>query len=414
MPNYYIWTIGCQMNKAESERLGGFFEKLGYQAVAQPEAADLVILNSCVVRQSAEDRVLNKLDAIRVLKASRPGLTVAVTGCLVDGDTERLKQQLPFVDYFFAPGGWPEWLKDGSPSQIHHPAVTAYLPIIQGCNNFCSYCIVPYRRGPEKSRPPAEIVAEAAGLAARGAREVTLLGQNVDSYGADLPSRPDLARLLAELNEIEGLCRIRFLTNHPKDMSDRLIEAIAGLDKVCEQVNIPLQSGDDRILEAMRRGYTADQYRQLVALIRQAVPEISLSTDVIVGFPGETEGQFEETLKLLADVGFATVHVAAYSPRPGTLAAEEYEDDISAVAKKKRLDAVERLQKGISTEINARLLGSRVGVLVEGRKKGKWHGRSRSGKLVFFSASGDMRGRLQEIVVTRTGPWSLQGEPVTI
>ncbi|MEE8582855.1 MAG: MiaB/RimO family radical SAM methylthiotransferase [Dehalococcoidales bacterium] len=414
MPNYYIWTIGCQMNKAESERLGGYFEKLGYQLVAQPEAADLVIINSCVVRQSAEDRVLNKLDAIRVLKASRLGLAVVVTGCLVDGDTDSLKRQFPFVDYFFAAGGWPEWLKDGSPPQIHNPAVTAYLPIIQGCNNFCSYCIVPYRRGPEKSRPPAEIVAEAAGLAAKGVREVTLLGQNVDSYGADLPSRPDLARLLAELNKIEGLYRIRFLTNHPKDMSDSLIEAIAGLAKVCEQINIPLQAGDDRILEAMRRGYTAGQYRRLVARIRQAVPEISLSTDVIVGFPGETEGQFEETLKLLAEIGFATVHVAAYSPRPGTLAAAEYEDDVPAVEKKKRLKAVEKLQKGISTDINARLTGSRVEVLVEGRKKGKWHGRSRSGKLVFFSASGDMRGRLKEIVVNRAGPWSLQGEPTTI
>jgi tRNA-2-methylthio-N6-dimethylallyladenosine synthase len=405
MPNYYIWTIGCQMNRAESERLGGYFEKVGYRPVAQPEAADLVILNSCVVRQSAEDRVLNKLDAIRILKVSRPGLTVAVTGCLVDGDIERLKRQLPFVDYFFTPGAWPKWLKDGSPPQIYSPAVTAYLPIIQGCNNFCSYCIVPYRRGPEKSRAPVEIVAEAAGLAAKGAREVTLLGQNVDSYGADLPSRPDLARLLTELNEIEGLCRIRFLTNHPKDMSDRLIEAIAGLDKVCEQVNLPLQAGDDRILEAMRRGYTAEQYRSM---------DISLSTDVIVGFPGETEGQFEETLKLLAEIRFATVHVAAYSPRPGTLAAEEYEDDIPAVEKKRRLDAVERLQKGINTEINARLLGSRVEVLVEGRKKGKWHGRSRSGKLVFFNTSGDMCGRLKEIAVTRTGPWSLQGEPATV
>jgi tRNA-2-methylthio-N6-dimethylallyladenosine synthase len=402
------------MNKAESERLSGYFEKLGYQPVAAAEAADLVILNSCVVRQSAEDRVLNKLDAIRVLKASRPGLKVAVTGCLVDGDTEKLKQQLPFVDYFFAPGGWPEWLKDGSPPQIYSPAVTAYLPIIQGCNNFCSYCIVPYRRGPEKSRPPAEIVAEAAELAAKGAREVTLLGQNVDSYGADLSSQPNLARLLAELNEIEGLCRIRFLTNHPKDMSDRLIEAIAGLDKVCEQINIPLQSGDDKILEDMRRGYTAEQYRQLVGRIRRAVPEISLSTDIIVGFPGETEGQFEETLKLLAEIGFATVHVAAYSPRSGTLAAEKYEDDIPAAEKKRRLEAVERLQKGISTEINARLLGSRVEVLVEGRKKGKWHGRSRSGKLVFFNASGDMRGQLKELVITRTGPWSLQGEPATV
>jgi tRNA-2-methylthio-N6-dimethylallyladenosine synthase len=414
MPNYYIWTIGCQMNRAESERLSGYFENAGYLPVKQPEAADLVILNSCVVRQSAENRVLNKLDAIRVLKMSRSGLKVAVTGCLVDSDTERLKQQLPFVDYFFAPGGWPEWLKDGSPLQIHNPAVTAYLPIIHGCNNFCSYCIVPYRRGSEKGGSPAEIVAEATGLVAKGAREITLLGQNVDSYGADLPSRPDLARLLAELNEIDGLYRLRFLTNHPKDMSDSLIEAIAGLDKVCEQVNLPLQAGDDRILEAMRRGYTTEQYRSMVTRIRKAVPDISLSTDIIVGFPGETESQFEETLKMLTEIRFATVHVAVYSPRPGTLAAEEYEDGIPVVEKKRRLEAVERLQKGISTAINARLLGSRVEVLVEDQKKGKWHGRSRSGKLVFFSASSDIRGRLKKITVTRTGPWSVQGEPASV
>jgi tRNA-2-methylthio-N6-dimethylallyladenosine synthase len=416
MPHYYIWTIGCQMNKAESERLGSLFEQLGYQPTITAEEAELIVLNSCVVRQSAENRVINKLCAVKSLKKSRPGLTLAVTGCLVNSDFQKLKRRFPHVDHFFKPGDNPSWLGELSqPTKLlpQTPQVSTYVPIIQGCDNFCSYCIVPYRRGRERSRPVNEIASEVKELAHRGAKEVVLLGQNVDSYGHDLPAKPDLAHLLSELNTINGIVRIRFLTNHPKDMSHRLISALATLDKVCEQINLPAQSGDNEILKIMRRGYTIEDYRRLVSQIRGQIPAIALSTDVIAGFPGESKEQFQGTVNLLRELRFDGVHVAAYSPRPETIAAREYEDNIPPEIKKERLNIIEKLQEQISTEINAKLLGKTVEVLVEGRKRGKWHGRSRSGKLVFFSSNGDLLGQLVKVRITKTNPWSLQGKVET-
>ena len=411
MLQYYIWTIGCQMNKAESERLGSFFEQLGYQATATADEADIIVLNSCVVRQSAENRVINKLHALRPLKKSHPDMTLALTGCLVDSGTDRLKRNFPHIDYFFKPGEHPHWLEEAGWEQVlpRHPTPAAYVSIIQGCNNFCSYCIVPYRRGREKSRPIDEISCEVRELVNRGAREVTLLGQNVDSYGHDLPDKPDLADLLNELNSIDGLLRLRFLTNHPEDMSTRLIEAVASLDKVCELINIPVQSGNNDILKLMRRDYTVEHYHRLITEIRGRIPGVALSTDVIVGFPAESEQQFMDTFNLLADLKFDTVHVAAYSPRPGTIAARELEDNIPVAEKKRRLNMVEQLQESIATEINARLLGRTVEILVEGKNKGKWQGRTRSGKLVFFGDNGDYTGQLVNVRIEKTGPWSLQG-----
>jgi tRNA-2-methylthio-N6-dimethylallyladenosine synthase len=412
MPKYHIWTIGCQMNKAESERLGSYFEQLGYQPTATAEKADVIVLNSCVVRQSAENRVVNKLNALKPLKSLRPNLTLALTGCLVNSEVAQLNRRFPHVDYFFKAGDHPQWLEKEAWEQVlpHHPEPSTYVSIIQGCNNFCSYCIVPYRRGRNRSRPVKEIVSEVKELVNRGAKEVTLLGQNVDSYGHDLPDRPDLADLLHELNAIDGLLRIRFLTNHPKDMSPKLIEAVAGLDKVCEYISIPVQSGSNEILKAMRRGYTAEQYRQLIAGIRRKIPEVALSTDVIVGFPSETELQFQQTAGLLSELRFDTVHVAAYSPRPGTISARELEDNVPATEKRRRLNEIERLQEGIAAEINARLLGKTVEVLIEGERKGKWYGRTRSGKLVFSSNGNDCLGQLMNISIEKTGPWSLQGK----
>jgi len=412
MPQYHIWTIGCQMNKAESERLGSLFEQQGYRATAVAEEADIIVLNSCVVRQSAENRVTNKLHAIKALKKSNPGLVIALTGCYVNSDTAGLKKKFPHVDHFFKPGDFPEWLEEAGPGQALplNPSPAVYVPITQGCDNFCSYCIVPYRRGRERSRPVTEIVGEVAELVRRGAKEVTLLGQNVDSYGHDLPERPELADLLGELNETDGLARLRFLTNHPKDMSSRLIEAVASLDKVCEQINLPVQAGDNDILKLMRRGYTVEHYRRLITEIRSKVPDIALSTDVIVGFPSETEEQFRNTFNLLSELRFDTVHVAAYSPRPGTIAARELADDVPAAEKARRLSEIEQLQKSIATEINARLLGETVEVLVEGMKKGKWQGRTRSDKLVFFSDNADHPGQLVNIRIDKTSPWSLQGK----
>jgi len=414
MPSYFLWTIGCQMNKAESERLSSRLESNDYQQVESPEEADLIILNSCMVRDSAENRVVNKLHALRKLKKARPGQVLALTGCLVNGDTEALRKKFPHVDHFFKPGEDPPWMSQPVP-HAYRPspgAPSVFVPIIQGCDNFCSYCIVPYRRGRERSRPLPEILEEVKEMAERGAKEVILLGQNVDSYGHDLPDRPDLAGLLAELNSIAGLARIRFLTNHPKDITPRLVTAMSSLEKVCEQISLPVQSGSDEILRAMRRGYTLAQYRGIAALLREKIPGIALSTDVIVGFPSETERQFQETADLLAELRFAKVHIAAYSPRPGTLAARELEDNVPSEEKKRRLDTLERMQEKIAAEINRELTDKTVEVLVEGQDRGKWWGRTRTDKLVFFrSGCAGLTGQLVKIKITGTGAWSLQGIP---
>jgi tRNA-2-methylthio-N6-dimethylallyladenosine synthase len=362
------------------------------------------------VRQSAEERVVNKLHELRHLKQERPKIMLALTGCMVDSDIKKLKKKFPQVDQFFKAGDYPPWLeKTETLSLPMHPSPSVYVTIVQGCDNFCSYCIVPYRRGREKSRPLEEIVCESRELVKRGVKEIILLGQNVDSYGHDLEGKPELADLLGELNKIEDLARLRFLTNHPKDMSQRLINAMANLDKVCEQINLPVQAGSNAILKAMKRGYTVDQYRRLVARIREKVPGIAISTDVIVGFPGETETQFRQTLDLLSGIKFATVHVAVYSPRPGTAAAREFEDDIPPEEKKARREEIERLQEKIQGEANARLLGETAEILVEGKKKGKWYGRTRTDKLVFFRSDRGYPGQLVNIKIDKTSPWSLQG-----
>ncbi|UCC15975.1 MAG: MiaB/RimO family radical SAM methylthiotransferase [Dehalococcoidales bacterium] len=410
--SYHIWTIGCQMNKAESERLASFFEQAGYTHSSNINELDLIVLNSCVVRQSAESRVTNKISSLKAFKKERPQLTIAVTGCYVNSDIDTLKKKHPHVDYFFKPGETPYWLEQPGWEKTLHGSIgpAAYVPITQGCNNFCSYCIVPYRRGREKSRLFDDIVTEVQELTNSGVREVTLLGQNVDTYGQDLPGKPDLADLLKELDGMEGLFRLRFLTNHPKDMSEKLIGAIASLDKVCEQINLPVQAGDNEILKLMRRDYTVEHYRRLIEKIRSKIPTIALSTDVIVGFPSESEQQFRNTFDLLADIRFDTVHIAAYSPREGTIAARDLEDDVTDDEKKYRLNMLEELQEKIATEINAELLGKTVEILVEGRKKGKWQGRTRSDKLVFFRDNENHLGKLVTIEINKTSPWSLQGK----
>ncbi len=411
MPNYHIWTIGCQMNKAESERLASLFDQKGYQVVPNATQADIIILNTCVVRQNAEDRAVNKLRNLKTLKKSHPGLILAVTGCWVDSNIDRLKANFPYVDYFFKAGDGPPWedLNEWSQALPKQPQPTTYVPIIQGCNNFCAYCVVPYRRGRERSRPLSEVVCEVKELVKRGTMEVTLLGQNVDSYGHDLPDKPDLADLLTELNGIDNLYRIRFLTNHPKDMSLRLIQRITELDKVCKNINLPMQSGSNEILKAMRRGYTVEDYRRLINEIRREIPDISLSNDIIVGFPTETEAQFQQTVDVLTELRFDTVHIAAYSPRPGTIAARELVDDVPADEKKRRLSIVEKLQEKIATKINAGLMEKTVEVLVEGKEKGKWYGRTGTDKLVFFSDNANYAGKLVHLKIELTSPWSLQG-----
>ncbi len=408
------------MNKADSARLAGGLEGLCYAPAPTPEEADIVVVNSCVVRQSAEDRVVHRVNSLRELKTARPDALLALTGCIVDSDHDRLKRRFPHVDFFLEPANFEPLLRvagerapAASLAPASAPGPTAFVTVIEGCDNFCSYCIVPYRRGREQSRPVADIRAEVVELVKRGVKEVTLLGQNVDSYGHDLPDRPDLADLLRELDPIDGLRRIRFLTSHPKDMSQKLIDAVAYLDKVCEYVSLPVQSGDDDILRAMGRGYEVDHFRDLVRRIRKAVPSAAISTDIIVGFPGETDAQFRRTLQLVSEMEFDTVHVAAYSPRPGTAASRELRDNIPAQEKRQRLREVEALQRDISAKINARMLGTTAEVLVERRAKGKWEGRTRTNKLVFFDSEGEFTGELTRVRIENASPWYLQGEVVS-
>jgi len=428
MNTYAIWTIGCQMNVADSRRLAAALEEMGYRQAARLEEADVMVLNTCVVRQSAEDRVIGRLSSLKSVKRQRPDALLVLMGCFVGqaNERQRVQQAYPFVDLLLGPsdiepllcflrqrtvGARPAAEQVSTAAPPHDGSVCAYTAIMHGCNNFCSYCIVPYRRGPEVSRPIAEVVAEVSQLAAAGAREVTLLGQNVDSYGRDLPGRPTLADLLVAVHEISDLWRIRFLTSHPKDMTPQLIQTAARLPKVCEHIELPVQSGDDEILRRMNRGYTVDHYRDLIAQIRAAMPGVGLATDVIVGFPGETAAQFEHTRALLEEIRFDTVHIAAYSPRADTAAAQ-WPDDVPAAEKERRRIALETLQERIATEINARLLGQTVEILVETRHKGKWRGRTRTNKLVFFSDPRDWRGQFAAVRITWTGPWSLQGEVV--
>ncbi len=419
MPKYYLWTIGCQMNKAESQLIADCLELAGYQATGVLREANLVILNTCVVRQSAEDKVLGALGYLKGIRNNENHVSVVVTGCFVDSNIEQLGRKFPHVDLFFRPGDFASFLswaeKEGisvpesTMAALSNDTPTVFIPIVQGCNNFCSYCIVPYRRGRERSRPMEEIICEVSRLAKLGTREVTLLGQNVNSYGHDLLTKPSLVQLLTELNNVEGLSRIRFLTSHPKDMSEQLTIAMASLDRVCEHINLPLQAGDNGVLERMRRGYTVEQYLDLIDNIRSYMPNIAISTDVIVGFPGEDEEQFRCTLDVLEGVRFDTVHVAVYSPRPDTVATKEYADDVPPEIKKERLARVEALHAKIAAEINSRLEGKTVEVLVEGRKDNKWYGRTRSNKLVFFENVDHCLGHLIDVTITKTSAWALQG-----
>jgi tRNA-2-methylthio-N6-dimethylallyladenosine synthase len=413
---YYLWSIGCQMNDADSARAAEALEQMGFVRVEDPGKADVLLLNTCVVRQSAEDKVRGHLASLKAVKRRRPDAFLAVMGCFVN-DAQILHQQYPYVDLFLRPSDvegfvkavrerlalGDRWVRPPLPAPV-----SVYVPIVYGCDHFCTYCIVRLRRGKQRSRPPEEIIAEVEDLVKRGAREVTLLGQNVDSYGRDLPTKPDLADLLEALHPIKGLWRIRFLTSHPADMSQKLIEAVASLPKVCEHLEIPVQSGDDAILKRMVRGYTVAQYKKLVKRIREAIPGVSLATDVIVGFPGETEEQFMNTYRLLEEIRFDVVHVAAYSPRPGT-AASRLKDDVPPEEKKRRLRLIEELQERISSEINAGLLGEEVEILVEGRRKGRWFGRTRTNKLVFFEDPGNWQGQMVIVKVEEAGPWSLRG-----
>ncbi|MDZ4278291.1 MAG: tRNA (N6-isopentenyl adenosine(37)-C2)-methylthiotransferase MiaB [Dehalococcoidia bacterium] len=425
---YHVWTVGCQMNKADSQKLAAGLDRLGWTEVAKPEGADLVVLNTCSIRDHAEQRAISKLGTLKKLRRQGKAFTIAVMGCMVGLKTDELERRFPYVDVFARPQqfepileavGYDDLGGEFWPSTFSQPdSPTAYVPIVHGCDKFCTYCIVPYRRGRERSRTIEDVTAEIEHLAARGVREVTLLGQTVEAYGHDLPDRPDLGDLLRALHDIGSIARLRFLTSYPKDMTERIIDAVAELPKVCEYFNIPVQSGDNAVLERMRRGYDVELYLEKVDLIRRKVPDAAITTDVIVGFCGETEEEFRRTYDLLAGVEFDKVHVAAYSPRPGTIAYRKLADDVPQEVKMARLHTIEQLEAGISGRINARLVGQEVEVLIEGRKPNPegeltWYGRSRQNKLVHFqSGSGGRAGEIARVRIERASPWSLVGRAV--
>lgn len=457
--SFHIWTIGCQMNTADSQHVADALERIGFVEAPELDQADVAVVNTCVVRQGAEDKAAGKLGALKQWKGQRPERTLALMGCLVGlKPSPRLQRRFPHVDVFMPPSESAPLINHLSSDLINgqsiqlqnsltqgqhlnldrittdsaaetHAAgeVTAYVPVVYGCSHACTFCIIPFRRGVERSRPLEEIVKEVELRVASGAREVTLLGQIVDRYGYDMAGTlghsdsvpvqeglgatgvPDLADLLHRIHDIPGLWRIRFLTSHPSYISDRILKAVRDLPKVCEHLEVPVQAGNDEVLARMRRGYTSSEYRSLIDRIRSTIPDCGINTDVIVGFCGETDSQFEDTYDLLSQLQLDKAHLARYSPRPGTVSDRRMQDDVPEEVKKERHRLLESLMEGVCTGLNRRLQGSEQQILVEKRHRGKWMGRTRQNKLVFVEAQVDLQGRMIDAQITWAGPWSMQG-----
>ncbi|HHW41014.1 MAG TPA: tRNA (N6-isopentenyl adenosine(37)-C2)-methylthiotransferase MiaB [Syntrophomonadaceae bacterium] len=431
----HISTYGCQMNEHDSEIMRALLEESGYRWTDNIHEADLVVLNTCSVREHAEQRVLGLLGNLKHQKEKKPGMIIALGGCMAQNPEiqEFIRKKAPYVDVVFGTRNYhklPALIKEAEEtgSKVFEPAceddeipgilpvhyanrVKAYVTIIYGCNNFCTYCIVPYTRGREKSRPPKEIYEEVARLADQGFLEVMLLGQNVNSYGKDLEEDINFARLLKMLDRIPGLARIRYTTSHPRDFTDELIDTIADSEKVCEHFHLPLQAGSNNILKKMNRGYTREDYFKLTEKIRQRVPGASITTDIIVGFPGETDEDFLETLDLVRRVRFDAAYTFIYSPRYGTPAAK-MRDDISQEAKKERLKELNQVQNQITLEINKTCEGKTFEILVEGRSKtnpDRWSGRTRTNKIVVFDGEEDLEGKLVNVEIECARTWTLFG-----
>jgi tRNA-2-methylthio-N6-dimethylallyladenosine synthase len=492
LPRFHVWTLGCQMNRSDSEEMAGRLLAAGCAEAASMETADLVVINTCAIREAAEQKVIGRQGQLQRLKAANPGLRVVLTGCAVrEAERSGLRRRFPAVDLFLRPDEEPELvdrlglasaqgavgITSSALTTVHRTTVgsadflpgtraaavtagsvaresatAAWLPIVYGCDKTCTYCIVPFSRGPERSRPFDEIVDEARSLAAAGYREVTLLGQNVNSYGHDLPAeerfadvdtdrwagrrldlrgRPDLAALIRAIDGVRtadgvpAIPRLRFVTSHPWDLSDRLIAAMADCPSVCAHLHLPVQSGHDAVLRRMGRQYTIEHYLERLARIRDAVPGIAMSTDVIVGFCGETDEQFRATLRLLATVRYDQVFAAAYSERPGT-PATHLPDDVPSAVKRERLNALLAVQESIGLERNRAYVGRAVEVLVDAVTPPRSHehgddvagaepsgprvaGRSREHKLVHLSGGPELVGRLVTARIDDAGPYSLRG-----
>jgi len=505
LPRFHVWTLGCQMNRSDSEEMAGRLLAAGCAEASSMETADLVVINTCAIREAAEQKVIGRQGHLQRLKAANPGLRIVLTGCAVrEAERAGLRRRFPAVDLFLRPDEEPELVDRLGLASAQAPiglagvrsaattvvgratvgaadllagtrasavaagtvaresATTAWLPIVYGCDKTCTYCIVPFSRGPERSRPFDDIVDEARDLAARGYREVTLLGQNVNSYGHDLApeprfadvdthrwagrrldlhGRPDLAALIRAIDGIRtadgvpAIPRLRFVTSHPWDLSDRLIAAMAECPSVCAHLHLPVQSGDDAVLRRMGRQYTIDHYLERLERIREAIPGIAISTDVIVGFCGETDDQFRATLGLLETVRYDQVFAAAYSERPGT-PATHLADDVPAAVKRERLNELLELQEGIGLERNRSFVGRDVEVLVDAVTPARSHdhedetagatasgaapsrgprlsGRSREHKLVHLTGDPELVGRLVRVRIDHAGPYALRGIDTT-
>lgn len=441
---YNIITFGCQMNKADSERMAGVLENMGFEASEDPNLADLVLYNTCTIRDNAEQKVYSYLGRQAKRKHRQPDLTLVVAGCVAQQEGEKLLRRVPELDLVMGPQhanrleDLLQQVFDGNQVVATEPIhiveditkprrdsnVTAWVNIIYGCNERCSYCVVPNVRGTEQSRTPEVIRAEMEELGRQGYREITLLGQNIDAYGRDLPgSTPEgrhkhtLTDLLYYVHDIPGIERIRFATSHPRYFTERLIKACKDLPKVCEHFHIPFQSGDNEILKAMKRGYTHEKYRRIIKTIREYMPDASISADAIVGFPGENEAQFESTLQLVEDIEFDLINTAAYSPRPGTPAAL-WDNQLSEEVKSDRLQRLNRLVAVSAEARSQRYLGRVEEILVEGqntKEPNQVMGRTRGNRLTFFPGNiEELKGKIVKVKITEIRSFSLTGEAVQV
>ena len=432
-PTAYVETYGCQQNEADSEQLRGMLEAAGYGLTDSAEGADAVIFNTCAIREHAEQRVFGNVGALVHTKRRHPRQKIFLCGCMMGQPAvvERVKNSYPYVDAVFSTHHLWEFpslllrvltgkkrvfsvedsagsIAEGIPV-VRTNTLKAWVSIMYGCNNFCSYCIVPYVRGRERSRRPQDVLDECRALIAQGYKEITLLGQNVNSYGRDLDCGMDFADLLAAVAELDGEFRLRFMTSHPKDASRKLFDTIAKYDKICKQFHLPFQSGNDRVLHAMNRRYTAAQYLELVDYGRSLMPELVLTSDVIVGFPGETEAEFEDTLKLIERVRYDALFTFIFSPRAGTPAAS-MDDPTPRAEKNQRFDRLCALQNRISEEKHRAYIGKTLRVLVDGRDGDKLTARTDGGRLVRLDGGDELIGQFLNVTVTGSTTWSLYGE----
>ena len=436
----YIQTYGCQMNQYDSERILQVMARRGYVPTERMDSADLILLNTCSVRDKAEQKVYSALGRWKEFKQYREGVVIGVGGCVAQQEGANLLKRVPHLDLVFGTHNihkLPEMVEqveaararlvetafyrdpgymedpDGR-TQVH--GVKAFVTIMQGCNKVCSFCIVPHVRGRELSRPSANVIAEIEALVKKGVIEIMLLGQNVNSYGKLTPGELSFAQLLGRVDAIDGLKRIRFTTSHPQDLSPELTDAFATLENLCEHLHLPVQSGADTVLARMRRGYTRGEYLERIERLRKRRPEVALSTDIIVGFPGETDAEFDQTLELLAQVQYDEIYSFSYSPRPQTVSAKIFDDDIPNNVKRDRLNTVQTLQREISLNRNRQRIGSLEEILLDGQSKlknGQMMGRTRGNRIVNVRCPENLLGRLIPIRITGATANSLMGEPLS-